>query len=212
MSNTITPTSSGRQLKSRLRARLRNDRRSLCTHKRSIADRRICANLQRVPAFRRARTIAAYLAFDGEPSLTRLFNDTRNADKRFVVPVIQSREMKFAPLRTDRGIRRNSFGIAEPRHREREHRGKLDVVLVPLVGFDADGNRLGMGGGYYDRHFSYLRSRSAFLRPRLIGVAYELQRVSEIPKDPWDVPLWGIVTEQSFRRIQRRRDIEVLAS
>ena len=61
--------------------------------------------------------------------------------------------------------------------------------------FDASGERLGMGAGFYDRHFSFLKHRSAWRRPRLLGLAYEFQRTSGIDVRPWDVPLWGVVTE-----------------
>jgi 5-formyltetrahydrofolate cyclo-ligase len=111
--------------------------------------------------------------------------------------------MKFAPMPADERMLKNRFGIAEPRHGACAHTRILDIVLVPLVGFDDAGNRLGMGGGYYDRRFSYLRTRSSFLRPRLIGVAYELQHVDELPKDEWDVSLWAIVTDKKFRKTQR---------
>ena len=109
--------------------------------------------------------------------------------------------MRFAPLKSSRGMRSNSFGIREPRHRSRIPTRQLDVVLVSLVGFDPNGNRLGMGGGFYDRHFSFLKSRTRYLRPRLIGVAYAMQEVAQIPHDPWDVPMWGIVTERGFRKV-----------
>ncbi len=150
-----------------------------------------------------AKTIAAYLAFDGEPSIAALFDDVRTATKRFLVPVIRAQQMKFAPLSENTNLRANRFGIAEPSHHVRGRTRSIDVVLVPLVGFDEAGNRLGMGGGYYDRHFAFLRSRSVYIRPRLIGVAYELQRIDAIPADPWDVPLSGIVTEQRFIPIRR---------
>ena len=73
------------------------------------------------------------------------------------------RRMQFAPLRTDARMRRNKFGIAQPRQRAREFTRNADIVFVPLVGFDTKGNRLGMGGGYYDRHFSYLRDRTTYV-------------------------------------------------
>jgi 5-formyltetrahydrofolate cyclo-ligase len=72
----------------------------------------------------------------------------------------------------------------------------LDLVLVPLVGFDARGNRLGMGGGFYDRHFAFLRNRQAWRRPLLIGIAFDVQRVPRLSGASHDVPLWGIVTER----------------
>jgi 5-formyltetrahydrofolate cyclo-ligase len=74
----------------------------------------------------------------------------------------------------------------------------LDLVLVPLVGFDARGNRLGMGGGFYDRHFAFLRNRRAWRRPLLIGIAFDVQRVPRLSDAAHDVPLWGIVTERGI--------------
>ena len=69
-------------------------------------------------------------------------------------------------------------------------------MLVPLVAFDGAGNRLGMGGGFYDRTFAYLRTRAVWKRPQLIGVAYEFQRLEALPVQTWDIPLQGIATEK----------------
>lgn len=191
---------SNQQLKSALRATLRSRRKSLARAERTAADWRIRANVLKLQTFRRARTVAAYLAFDGEPSLRDLFNDRSTANKHFVVPVIHSGRMQFAPLRIGTRLRSNKLGIAQPGNRAREFTRNADIVFVPLVGFDAAGNRLGMGGGYYDRHFSYLRERKSYERPKLIGVAYEIQCVSTVPTDAWDIPLWGIVTDVCFRK------------
>ena len=73
----------------------------------------------------------------------------------------------------------------------------LDLVLMPLVGFDARGNRLGMGAGFYDRQFAFLRHRRAWRRPLLLGVAFEAQRIARLAEAPHDVPLWGVVTERA---------------
>lgn len=200
MSTSGLSSDSNRQTKSELRKLLRAARRNMPTPERSLAEHRICENLQRLPAFRRARTVAAFLAFDGEPSIGALFTDARSRDKRFVVPVIRSQQMSFAPLQAHRRLSKNRYGIAEPSHRDRVATANIDLVLVPLVGFDASGNRLGMGGGYYDRYFSYLRSRTRYQRPRLLGVAFELQRTNALPVDSWDVPLWGIVSDRAFMR------------
>jgi 5-formyltetrahydrofolate cyclo-ligase len=196
---------SNRLAKSELRRELRKARRSLSAGERADADKRICANLHRLPAFNHARTVAAYLAFDGEPSVGRLFDDPRCAQTRFLVPVIRTERMTFAPLKTDADLRLNRFGIAEPSHKERVLTKTIDAVLVPLVGFDEYGNRLGMGGGFYDRHFEFLQTRKHYLRPYMIGVAYECQKTEAIPVDPWDVPLSGIVTDRRFIHVNRRR-------
>jgi 5-formyltetrahydrofolate cyclo-ligase len=73
---------------------------------------------------------------------------------------------------------------------------RLDLLLVPLVGFDADCNRLGMGGGFYDRTLAYLTRRTHWRRPRLVGIAHECQRVERLETGPWDVPLDAVATER----------------
>ena len=108
-----------------------------------------------------------------------------------VITNLRSRRMRFVPL-TDAGEPAAPSAAIAPRW--------LDLVLVPLVGFDDRGNRLGMGAAFYDRHFAFLRHRRAWRRPLLIGLAFELQRVDRLPVAPHDVPLWGIVTERGFYR------------
>ena len=72
---------------------------------------------------------------------------------------------------------------------------RLDLVLMPLVGFDSTGSRLGMGGGFYDRSFAFLRRRQKWRKPNLIGAAFDCQKVEQIDGQSWDVPLSGVMTE-----------------
>jgi 5-formyltetrahydrofolate cyclo-ligase len=140
------------------------------------------------------------MAFDGEPSLARLVEAARRRGKVVYVPVLRGETMRFAELVPGAALRANPFGIMEPKVGERIDAGKLDLVLTPLVAFDDNGVRIGVGRGYYDRCFSFLRHRKTWRRPRLLGVAYELQRVAPLTPSPWDVPLWGVVTEAGVRR------------
>ena len=78
----------------------------------------------------------------------------------------------------------------------------LDLVLVPLVAFDDRGNRLGMGGGYYDQTFAFLSQRQHYRRPTLLGVAYEFQRLVALPVQAWDIPLDGVATEKRVQWIR----------
>ncbi|MGH8189602.1 MAG: 5-formyltetrahydrofolate cyclo-ligase, partial [Steroidobacteraceae bacterium] len=92
------------------------------------------------------------------------------------------------------------YGILEPL-RERSRQAalrELDFILMPLVAIDARGARLGTGAGFYDRRLHRLRSARAWRRPKLIGVAYEFQRVPRLDAAPWDVPLDGLITERNF--------------
>ncbi len=92
---------------------------------------------------------------------------------------------------------RNRYGIFEPDIRRRKPipAWGLDLLLLPLVAFDASGNRIGMGGGFYDRTFAYLKTRNRWHTPKLIGIAHELQHIDSIEPNAWDIPLNGIVTE-----------------
>jgi 5-formyltetrahydrofolate cyclo-ligase len=113
--------------------------------------------------------------------------------------------MRFVRFRTDSVMRVNRYGIAEPEPRAAEALAvrRLDLVLLPLVAFDELGWRLGSGAGFYDRSLHHLREGRRWRRPKLIGVAYECQRVERLQPDRWDVPLDGIVTERGLRWFDR---------
>lgn len=74
----------------------------------------------------------------------------------------------------------------------------LDLIILPLVAFDLSGNRLGMGGGFYDRTLSFKHQRCHWKGPKLIGIAHELQRVDLLPVNDWDIPLDAVITEQKL--------------
>jgi 5-formyltetrahydrofolate cyclo-ligase len=118
--------------------------------------------------------------------------------KEVYLPIIRpDRHLDFARYRTGTRLEPNRVGILEPARANRELicPTRLDVVLTPLVGFDANANRLGMGGGFYDRTFAALNRFRHWSRPRLLGVAFECQRVSALTTQPWDVALWRVITE-----------------
>jgi 5-formyltetrahydrofolate cyclo-ligase len=141
-----------------------------------------------------------FLAFDGEPSLTRLLETARRQGKRLYVPVLRGSTMTFRELEPGATFAANRFGILEPTLGAKIDARKLDLVLTPLVAFDDRGVRVGVGRGYYDRCFRFLRHRLRWRKPKLLGVAYELQQVPLLRANSWDVPLWGVVTENGPRR------------
>ncbi len=148
-----------------LRRRLRAARRAVPAAERPAAALAIDAALRRLGFPRPRSRIAAYRAMDGEADPVVVLRRARALGCEIHYPVItslRSRRMRFATVTSDR--------MPDSGH-------WLDLVLVPLVGFDARGNRLGMGGGFYDRHFEFLRNRRAWLRPLLIGIAFDVQRV-----------------------------------
>jgi 5-formyltetrahydrofolate cyclo-ligase len=141
-----------------------------------------------------------FLAFDGEPSLMPLIDSARRQRKRLYVPVLRGLTMTFAEIESGSALAANFFGILEPKLGAKIDARELDLVLTPLVAFDDFGVRIGVGRGYYDRCFRFLRHRTHWRRPKLLGVAYELQRVPPLMPSTWDVPLWGVVTESGVRR------------
>lgn len=129
---------------------------------------------------------------------------TAGTAKKFYTPVVQHRRnapLTFAPLGTHYGWHKSALGIKEPLVPKRYHLkpGDLDLVIVPLLGFDDACNRIGQGGGYYDRSFAFRLWQSHTARPRLVGVAYECQRVDTLQQQAWDVALDAVVTQRRVR-------------
>lgn len=191
-----------------LRSRIRALRRALTPTQRLEHAARMAAHLRSHPAFLRSRHIACYLAVDGEMDPAPLMSLALDMGKKVYLPVLVpfcENRLWFAPYEPGCKMQPNRFGIPEPaaaaRHMIRANR--LDLVLTPLVAFDPDCNRLGMGGGYYDRSFSFLCRRRYWKRPRLLGLAHELQRLPRLVPQPWDVPLYAVATEAGIYQCQR---------
>ena len=186
-----------------LRRTMRARRRALSAQEQRARSEAMAEQLSRSPLFLRSQRIAAYLCADGEIDPCLLFARAQAMGKRCYLPVLRAHPQQtlwFCEYRPGDQLFLNRFGIAEPSVRKRPPVPPwgLDLVLLPLVAFDGQGNRLGMGGGYYDRTFSYLRHRRSWRAPRLIGVAHEFQRVGRLHAQCWDVPLQGVVTESAF--------------
>ncbi len=189
-----------------LRRQLRAGRRAIPDAERRVYDRAIHAALHRLGVWQRGRRVAAFLGMPGEVDLRPCFGTAWQRGVRLYVPHILSRRdgrMVFVPLEPGAPVRGNMFGIAEPLHgsRGRIPVRHLDSILVPLVGFDPCGHRLGMGAGFYDRALRPRLDRTQpFRRPRLIGVAYSIQQVGRLEPAPWDVALDLVVTERGILR------------
>ena len=184
-----------------LRREMRRRRRALSVSERRSAARALSSRLAGSRWFVNSRTIAVYLSNDGEIDLFPLVRRAWAMGKRTYLPRLFGPRLWFLPFHARSGLAANRFSIpepAEPAHR-RIRPMFLDLVLFPLVAFDASGNRLGMGAGFYDKTFEAVRRRTVWQGPRRIGVAYEMQRVESLPVAHWDVPLDAIVTERAIR-------------
>jgi 5-formyltetrahydrofolate cyclo-ligase len=191
-----------------IRKQIRKQRQQLSESQRHEAALAITENLARTTLFRQSHRIAGFIANDGEPTLDPLMELAWHRRKQWHLPIIglpNLNHLWFGRYDEDDALVLNRYGIPEPAialHQTTPAWG-LDLVLMPLVAFDPQGNRLGMGKGYYDRTLKFLRHRCHWRKPRLVGIAYEFQKMEQLPNQPWDIPLDAIVTEQSVYNIRR---------
>lgn len=184
-----------------IRQQMREQRRTLNEAEQQHRALQLSANLVQSRLFNNSQHIALYLSNDGEIDPCWLIEAAWQRGKQCYLPVLGLRpgnRLWFIPYHPETKLINNRFGIPEPVHARRQRMLKpqsLDLILMPLVAFDQHGNRLGMGGGFYDRTLSFLRYRHSWRKPRLIGLAYEFQRVDQLPQQSWDIPLDAIATE-----------------
>jgi len=150
--------------------------------------------------------IGFYLPFEGEMDLLPLLNQALWQGKSCYLPVVPRRfekKLNFTRLTARPNWYRNRFGIHEHWSLRPVRAAQLDLLFLPLVGFDVAGYRLGMGGGFYDSSLAYLSRRKVWRKPYLVGVGYECQKVAQVPSDPWDMPLDAALTERCLYRFSR---------
>jgi 5-formyltetrahydrofolate cyclo-ligase len=185
--------------KSQLRKDIRRKRAGIDEAQRKHWDASINRQLDQYLLQAKPRVVAAYLAFDGEPDLMPSLAGLEKRGVKLALPVIQDAPGKAViTLRhwSVAGVmQKNRYGIQEPTGTGEVLVTDIDLVLVPLVGWDRTGGRLGMGASFYDRMFQPF---SELPRPVRMGVGYELQNVESIPLDPWDIRLHGVLTENGW--------------
>lgn len=180
-----------------IRQLMRERRHSLPSEQQAAASRGLAQQLTRLPAFYNSKRIAFYLANDGEIDPQFAMGIAEAAGKECYLPVlhpVKQKRLYFAQYRSGDALSVNRFGIEEPYLRGAKVVPPLglDLILLPLVAFDRCGNRLGMGGGFYDRTLATQKRFS-----RLIGLAQSCQETDNIAHQPWDVVLQAIVTEKN---------------
>ena len=186
-----------------LRRMLRKARRALTPSEQRQAALGLYRQLAQHPLFRRAKHISLYLPTDGEIDPRLLLRAAQRRGKATYLPVISAwprTKMVFQRVKPGEKLLPNRFRILEPRVNAKRQRKvwALDLVLLPLVGFDDAGGRLGMGGGFYDRSLAYLARRQSWRKPTLLGLAHECQKVDRLAQASWDVPLAGTVTDKQW--------------
>jgi len=173
-------------------------RRSLAAGSHQQLDHRIGRHLVRQVEALAARCVAAYVAFDGEPDLGPVLPELQRIGVRLALPALENGgggAMRMRAWQAGAPMRANRYGIPEPAEGPEVPLGGIDIILLPLVAYDATGTRLGMGSAYYDR---FLHDLAAAERPLRAGVAYAVQELEHIPRQPWDVPLHAVVNEKGW--------------
>lgn len=179
-----------------IRRRMRERRAALSVAERESAATRLASALHRQLWFMGADRIGLYLPNQGELDVLPAVLGSHRRGRQLFLPVLRQRQhMDFVRWQPGEDLKANRYGIPEPARQAHAPAGlwSLDVLLMPLVAFDRRGNRLGMGGGFYDRVLAGL-SRGP-RRPRLVGVGYRFQEVDALPVAPWDEPLDAIITD-----------------
>jgi 5-formyltetrahydrofolate cyclo-ligase len=180
--------------KAQLRSTLRHRRQALSADQQGLAARAVSGHIADLPGWSTAQRIALYLAADGEIDTTPLSKLGRAQHKQLFLPVIEAdNSLRFAEWRPDSVLSKNRFGIPEPPAQARCCPAQdLDIVFLPLVGWDLQGGRLGMGGGFYDRTLAGITG------PLLVGLAHANQQVDCIPREEWDISLNFIASDAAL--------------
>jgi len=185
--------------KDSLRRRLQQQRQALTKSQQSVYSQQICQHVAQSDCFKNAQHIAFYTAVKGEANPLPL---QQTANKSFYLPVLSSTKkfhLIFVKVDASTQYKNNIYSIPEPIYKPKDiiATEKLDLVIMPLVAADRKGNRMGMGGGYYDRSFAF-KQIATINTPKLLGFAYDFQLINALNAAPWDIPLEYIATNAEF--------------
>ena len=189
-----------------LRTAIRNQKRALRNELTDTEQQQAAINIshQLNLAIGSANTVALYLANDGEVSpnqAIRLFTQQARTILLPVMHALKPNQLNFQVFTESTDLVANKFNILEPKLSVADTYplAQIDAIVMPLVAFDLTGNRLGMGGGFYDRTLSQIHCLT--VRPLLIGLAHDCQQELSIPAQPWDMTLDIIVTPSKIINI-----------
>jgi 5-formyltetrahydrofolate cyclo-ligase len=183
--------------KTELRKSLLKTRKSLSPEKWREKSDILCNLLQNSPLFIEAKTILAYFSFRQEPDLSPLFTTPR----KWGFPRCVGKDLSWHLWQPSDTLRTGAYGILEPLpDAPKIDASEVDLILVPAVGCDVRGYRLGYGGGYYDRMLTLPEWRSKIA----IGTIFEFALFAQLPIDSWDKPLHGICTESGLELVEQK--------
>jgi len=180
---------------------IRIRRRSLSPAEQKRNGEAICRHLLSWPVFLKTESIAVYFNSDGEVDLSPVVEHAWSMGKKVYLPMLHpfaGNRLWFGAWDRDQRLIPNRYNIPEPDPRVSKplHGLRLDMVMMQLVAFDLRCSRIGMGGGFYDRTFAFRLRNKNWRRPKLIGIAHDLQRIQRLERNAWDVQMDAVVTER----------------
>ena len=181
-----------------VRRNFRSSRLELTKGARLDAQIKIIKELSLIPSLNLRKSIAVYSASDGEPDIKEWYELANTRGTSILMPrVLEKHKLAFHLYQGEEKLERNKYGIAQPSASSPQaDKNSIDAFIVPLVSYDLQGNRLGMGGGYYDR---YLSKYEKINRPLILGLAFAVQcSDSPLTTNLWDIKLDGVVTEMGL--------------
>ncbi|MGJ3353226.1 5-formyltetrahydrofolate cyclo-ligase [Providencia sp. Je.9.19] len=188
-------------MRQQIRKSVRSARKQLSHDEQHIAAQQVMHNALQQPEIIQAKNIALFLSFDGEIDTRPLINALWRQQKNVYLPVLHpfnAHNLLFLQYAPETPLVKNRFNIEEPPLDVRYvlPLEQLDIMMIPLVAFDNKGQRLGMGGGFYDRTLVNWQKKG-FIP---IGLAHDCQQVETLPVAHWDIPLPEIITPQKIWR------------
>lgn len=198
----MTESESAVMDKNRIRYTMRQKRAELSSDALHLAATNLAKQAAEYTPLLTAKKIASYVPANGEISPLALH---KASTANFFFPRITNyQQSTMAFYCASNQLERNRFNILEPvAQGDIQTLKDVDVILLPLLAFDKTGNRLGMGGGFYDRALAFKENRSPVEPPHLIGLAHQFQKVEQLPAENWDIPLDAILTDKQLITIRR---------
>jgi 5-formyltetrahydrofolate cyclo-ligase len=188
--------------RSGIRRSMRSRRSLVGKSERAAAAAAFAQHVARARLLRPGLRVALYCSYGHEADTSEVIALARQRGCELYLPRIvdyTAGRMQFVHFKADATLRTNRYGIPEPVAAGRFVATRaLDLIFLPVVAFDSYGGRLGSGAGFYDRRLARLRSPCIWHRPKLVGVAYEFQRVAQIDSEPWDIPMDAVITEKGY--------------
>lgn len=190
------------QNRCKIRQNIRQQRLLLTASQQEMHAKKALEHIENHPFFIQSQHMAFYVANQGEIDPEPLMKKALSLGKNCYLPILHptlQNQLLFMPYHDNEKMIKNRYGILEPPFVSDNiiFPWCIDIIFTPLIAYDDKGNRLGAGKGYYDRTFAFLMDQQR-KSSKLIGMAHELQHVSSIKPEPWDIPLSAVLTENNF--------------